>query len=1013
MAKIKGQPKVKPSPSTPSINSSGTITATWTYAKAGLSGKYRAEYFGVRWRFVYVGGKVVYDYPNAQKKIKASKSGKAQISMPSAAKFYPYSGKPRLSTIAFEVRAYNRRGKPSAKQWVRSGAITVAAPKAPTVDVATLDSSTRKATYTITSQSDARIVSRTTVFERLNMYWKIERMDNCSQTYSDWTALSGMSGYSTASSVTKAVDLGSGYGALSYDQWIAIRVTATTRGKGGSTDRSGGPLVEYFAYPAMAVIKSIQCLEDKKTTWNSVEQKFEDLETGEHNGQIVVSFDISGDATYRTQHPVDSVSLEVMRNSDITNAAAASNATSGWTEVTSGDGNSRAFNDTYAASYPDENMMVWYRVKTKRHELVRYSIPVRAKGLERMIASSGDSGDSGDSGTTGSVTILDTEVVQDGTDPQGIKVVYGYNQDSFEGTQFSWADTSNAFNSNSTPTTAKHEGVHALAVTADYNEKYGTTLAYTSHFYITGLTAGSKYWISARRYKSGSSGDVYGPRGWANSGNGVAYSPKPTSVYMDAPGYITEDDSEIEVSWAYSASTSQTGYTVWAYTPKRDESGNVVYVKDADGADTTTAETERTSLAASTEETDSCVVTISKSVYSASIDSGKLVLGVSVSCGGEYADSGKATVNIVKKPEAVCSVDGCAGFVSSNGNTTLTTQQGAQVAYQISQENCVIVMRVIAEGKQLATPDGTEIQAVDEVVYSGVLQSLTVDASNLTKVDWPSCRLINGGKYRVSMIPYSTQSGMTGEEKTIAFTVGWAHEAVAPGSEARISGNADDKSATIVVGRPDESGYSSGDAFSDADVCDIYRVTPDGVALVAKGAKFGTSVVDRFAPFGKLVPLRYRLATRTADGDVEWRDVPYNIYGYSIRFDWITVSDDTDLTVHHLELPYNITYTDKWAKSFGVLRDLEGGTTGYWLPTTKRTADLTTEMVRLGQFADKETLRELATHDGPVFVRTPNGCAYTANVDVTSFGNDYSKMTNSIQFSAEAIDLVDDFKIRI
>ena len=62
---------------------------------------------------------------------------------------------------------------------------------------------------------------------------------------------------------------------------------------------------------------------------------------------------------------------------------------------------------------------------------------------------------------------------------------------------------------------------------------------------------------------------------------------------------------------------------------------------------------------------------------------------------------------------------------------------------------------------------------------------------------------------------------------------------------------------------------------------------------------------------------------------------------------------------------------------------MDGKTRGYWNPGVTRKSGLSTDVVTLDDDETARRVRELANYSGPVFMRTPTGDAYQANVDVT------------------------------
>ena len=51
----------------------------------------------------------------------------------------------------------------------------------------------------------------------------------------------------------------------------------------------------------------------------------------------------------------------------------------------------------------------------------------------------------------------------------------------------------------------------------------------------------------------------------------------------------------------------------------------------------------------------------------------------------------------------------------------------------------------------------------------------------------------------------------------------------------------------------------------------------------------------------------------------------------------------------------------------------------------------------------------LAQYEGPVFVRTPDGLAYPAHVQVSGLNTAYSSIASSVSINAEEVGMTDEF----
>ena len=195
------------------------------------------------------------------------------------------------------------------------------------------------------------------------------------------------------------------------------------------------------------------------------------------------------------------------------------------------------------------------------------------------------------------------------------------------------------------------------------------------------------------------------------------------------------------------------------------------------------------------------------------------------------------------------------------------------------------------------------------------------------------------------------------------------------------------------------------DGTADGDTCEVYRVTPDGAALIASGVKFGSKLVDRFAPFASAasdVSMAYRVCTRTGYGTCAWRDVAYGLVGESLRFDW---------DGKHLELPYSLGISEAFSKDFEGRKHMDGSIGGYWEKGVERKADVSTEIMRFESGEQEELIRDLARYAGAVFVRTPGGLAFDANVEVSKVEESCEKGVIGVSLDISEIDLTDLHKV--
>ena len=146
----------------------------------------------------------------------------------------------------------------------------------------------------------------------------------------------------------------------------------------------------------------------------------------------------------------------------------------------------------------------------------------------------------------------------------------------------------------------------------------------------------------------------------------------------------------------------------------------------------------------------------------------------------------------------------------------------------------------------------------------------------------------------------------------------------------------------------------------------------------------------------------YRVCTRTEYGTCAWRDVTYGLAGESLRLDW---------DGKHLELPYSIGISEAFSKDFESRKHMDGSIGGYWEAGTERKADVSTEIIRFESREQEELLRDLARYAGAVFVRTPGGLAFDANVEVSKVEEEHDKGVIGVSLDISEIGLTESHKI--
>ena len=236
------------------------------------------------------------------------------------------------------------------------------------------------------------------------------------------------------------------------------------------------------------------------------------------------------------------------------------------------------------------------------------------------------------------------------------------------------------------------------------------------------------------------------------------------------------------------------------------------------------------------------------------------------------------------------------------------------------------------------------------------------------------------------------------------FVTDYTHKAEPPGLRSIVTSRVKDDGSPYV----EILCYPPSNLDPD-DVCDIYRVTPDGAVVVATDVPFGSTVTDNYPPFGKRPRTYYTLMTRTRDGSYAYRDVPYHIPKFGTRFDW-----GYGQSAQFLELPYNVSLSDSFSKDVEVRSHMSGKRSAFFNKAVQHTASasvaepITLEHIDPVQF---EKLRAMAQYPGLVLFRADNGVCYNAVVNVDDIPYSYDSLISTITMSLEIVDLTDQYMI--
>ena len=829
------------------------------------------------------------------------------------------------------------------------GTFTFAVPRKPTIGDIDYDDQTDNITFTVTAAADEG------KWERYDTMVRVVRQDsaNRNNSYKKEKAVVNWAS-STSDSIEKVYKLANA-SSIPAGQWVKITCEAYSRGLAGNSATVKKSYV--FARPAQASITKITCSGQQATDY--------------------VTVTLKTNAT--TARPVDSVKLQRLKNSTSTTASAAGLEQT-WADVDGAvdDGNCTGLTDLVTDAQSDAKKHTWYRLVTTHGAFTTIGKAVEAKCLYRAK----DPVDN-DKVWFNSIT--------PGVDGQSIACKLVWNNDDSNTTQISWSEYEDSWESTEQPSICDVTWEDATPVSG---------YAHSANVTVRGLEEGKEYYVRARRGNTSGDSQVWGK--WcypAKAKYPVSTALAPTDVVLTVPS-VVERGSGIDCSWTFEGG-EQTAWGI-GYLDASNKRKVLISGKGQAGAATIPASKIK------------------------NMDSVKLA--VAVTAGGDWAYSDYMPVNIDDAPELSMSVA-----------STLTSQP-VSITFTTDNPRAYVTTYITSGGVSTATPDGHTVQADGDVVWAeavspvwGPSYSLTTDtaidssktyytlsngvytpvaspvAANIgtyyevtawtATVTPPILKLYEGAKYTVSAIATDSTTFLASDAVESDFEVAWAHRAVAPKSTTTITVN--DLTAIITPVAPTE-GYETGDAVAQTDVVDVYRNTPDGTYLIASDVPFGQAVTDRFAPFSSRAETSYVLCTRTSDGDIDWASYAYVLKHAALRVDFGGQS---------VELPYNIAVSDGWEKGFELREHLDGTRAGYWNEGATRKSSLSTDVVKVESAGQRRLLAALAQHVGPCFVRTPDGCAFPANVDVESYGVTYESQAVPVSLSATEVAITDAFRI--
>ena len=871
--------------------------------------------------------------------------------------FWPY-GSYKLESVSFKVYAGNViKGKAGYAKKGAGDSYGFGFPKAPTISALEHDEDTGEIYFEI----DAYDGSKTTA-PRIRTAWQAtiydtrktgaDRTQNKDGVFAEdskkWDS-------ETPDNDKVVIDVTDRY-LLGPDQYVKVTVTGTTDSVDGKASKSQSIII---AYPNAATIDAV-----------SVDKL--DSGVADMSGRVTAKIKVGASST----KPTTGVRLQKLVSTSATTPEQATQMGDDWENTEAiDDGECDGLSLAVAELAPTRGTHTWIRVKSwNSHEelFYAYSAPVEIVDLYIDPASASDnlhllSLVSGDDGTS---------LVADFAWTQG--------QDPDTGTEVSWSSDEKAWTSTREPDTYETDRNDGAA-TID-----GVSYVGTLRLYIQDLTQGEMYYVRGRRYLDPEEGDrSFG--GYSETLTAIPVS-SPTSVSLNAPTTIARG-SDLALSWTFDSEAAQKEWYLLY--------GTQYTVIDPETKERRYTIGEDTWIASGKDSAGACVVKWAALV--GRLDSnGEIGLALRMGTGGTLVTSDVACLRVTDPP-----------VLSATVSETVTKQRFPVSLTCNVQANVTVIMRAGSYGENGMTGsnggDGLvhRDQTAGDVVWQEYLTPPWTLSGNayVATVNAPdNMELLDNGNYTLFVQPIDNDTGLSGETVILPLSVAWANQA------PRMD---DDEEVAPIIVTPSDTTDAEGVRVRQCTIqlappvgalgtetYNVYRVTPDGVYLIAEGCGLTETVIDPYAPYGGDGTV-YRVAIVTADGDVDWLDYEYEMAGRDLRIDF---GDD------YIELPWNLTMADGYEKDFEARRKLDGSIDGYWNDGTQRTGSFETDLIRIKEQEKAAAVRRLARYAGPVFVRTPDGCAYQANVTVSNIGGARRDAALAVQLEATEVDLTDDFR---
>ena len=531
-----------------------------------------------------------------------------------------------------------------------------------------------------------------------------------------------------------------------YNDYRQVKVETWTRGLWGPSDH----VIQYLqvGWPKQPKIKSVNVAQNTKLDNDTY---------ADTDGKVTVNIDTfthpyeEKKAGIINHHPATGVRLEKLVDVPYRKAKEIP-GTADWAECGAvDDGLCESLSSTVAELRSSPGNRTWIRVKswnTSESMFFRYSEPRLMSEIYVPPETS----------TTDRATIF-SAIADEG----GKSVLLGFQwvDDDSTGTEVSWSDDPNAWQSTKEPETfdvTRSDGTRTSV---------GRTYNYAM-LHVANLTEGTKYYFRVRRYRSTEDDPLYGP--YSQQREVTPYK-SPEAVTLVTPAFVRRGGVTY-ASWSYEEDVEQKRWEL--ITGAVDETTEQVRVI---GTDTYV---ERTRYTIHDEKAVKVLASGSDSLtgYTVSWDniSGKLVdndhifIAVRVDTGGGYVLSDAMRVEIADVP-----------VITSVSAATVTAQPLVVSVECDTQADLSLIVRSLGASGEYA--GGDMVQAEGDSIWVVALspdwaESNGAYTATITAPD--GLPLIDGCDYLVIVRATDQGTGLTSDEATCTFEVEYAHKATPP-----------------------------------------------------------------------------------------------------------------------------------------------------------------------------------------------------------------------------------------